>query len=167
MVHRRCYRCVVRWATLVLLTLVACTDLREFRGQWRGGRIGVPDSVLWKGLGSSATLSIQEIDTHHLRAQLAVEELLPETTITSLPGAEADVLAGITFSGAPLRVYLAFAPVPDGGGEALVVVALYDDHRVEVRLMRGSASLYSVFALTEVGPSTPREGSATGSGAMP
>ena len=164
MVHRRCYRWVVRWATLVLLTLAACSDLREFRGQWRGARIGPDRSALRVGAGSSATLSITQIDTHGLTAQLAVEGLLPETTITSLPGAEADVLAGITFSGAPLRVYLAFVPVPDGGGEALVVVALYDDQRVEVRLMRGTESLYSIFALTEAGPVAPREGG-TGSGA--
>lgn len=166
MVRRRCYRCVVRWATLMLLTLVACNDLREFRGQWRGARIGVQDSVLRKGLGDSATLSITQVDTHGLTARLAVEGLLPATAITSLPGAEADVLAGITFSGAPLRVYLAFVPVPDGGGEALVVVALYDDQRVEVRLLRGSAALYSIFAMTEVGPVTSQEGGA-GSGAAP
>jgi hypothetical protein len=76
---------------------------------------------------------------------------LPETPITSLAGAEADVLAGITFSGAPLRVYLAFAPVPDDAGEALVVVALYDDRRVDVRLLRGgTVPLYGIFAMTEV-----------------
>jgi len=27
---------MVRWATLVLLSLVACSDLREFRGTWSG-----------------------------------------------------------------------------------------------------------------------------------
>jgi hypothetical protein len=145
---------VVRWATLVLLTLVACNDLRAFRGQWRGARIGT-DAPLRVGAGSSATLSITQIDTHGLTARLAVDGLLPETAITSLPGAEADVLAGITFSGAPLRVYLAFVPVPDGGGEALVVVALYDDQRVEVRLLRGSAALYSIFALAQVSGAPP------------
>jgi hypothetical protein len=142
----------VRWATLVLVSLVACNDLREFRGTWCGRRVGeaselklnVPD-------GTEATLSIDRADTHGLTAQLTVDGLLPETTVTSLQGAEADVLAGITFSGAPLRVYLAFAPVPGGGGDALVIVALYDDRRVEVRLLRGgTAPLYGIFALSEV-----------------
>ena len=160
MVHRRCYRWVVRWATLVLLTLVACNDLREFRGQWGGARVVDLNAALQVGPGSSATLWIDRIDTHGLTARLEVVGLLPETTMASLAGAEADVLSGITFSGAPLRVYLAFVPVPDGGGEALVVVALYDDQRVEVRLMRGTASLYSIFALTQAG-------GATGSGASP
>ena len=62
------------------------------------------------------------------------------------------MLAGVTFSGGPLRVYLAFAPVADAAGEALVVVALYDDHRVEVRVLRGGAApLYGIFALKESG----------------
>ena len=153
MVHRRCYRDAVRWATLVLLTLVACNDLREFRGQWRGSRVGDAGSVLRTGPGSAATLSIDHIDGHGLGGRLAVDDLLRETAITSLPGAEADVLSGITFSGAPLRVYLAFVAVPDGGGGALVVIALYDDRRVELRLLRGEpASLYAIFPLAEVPP---------------
>ena len=144
---------MVRWATLVLLTLLACNDLREFRGEWRGARVGsdLDPEVLYHNVPKgSATLSVDSIDGHHLAARLAIEGLLPETPITSLPGAEADVLAGITFGGDPLRVYLAFAAIPDGGGEALVVVALYDDRRIEVRLLRGGASeLYGIFALTE------------------
>ena len=35
----------------------------------------------------------------------------------------------MTFAGAPLRVYLAFVPIPDGGGDALALIALYDDRR--------------------------------------
>jgi len=78
--------------------------------------------------------------------------VLAETPIASIKGAEADVLAGITFSGAPLRVFLAFAPMADGRGDALVIVALYDDHRVEVRLLRGGTpetQRYAIFALRE------------------
>lgn len=143
----------MRWATLVLLTiltLAACNDLREFRGDWRGPRVG-DAAALHVGVGDgSATLSIDRIDGHGLLARLAVEGLLPETPITSLPGAEADALAGITFGGAPLRVYLAFVAMADAGGEALVVVALYDDRRIEVRLLRGGTKpLYGIFALTE------------------
>jgi hypothetical protein len=148
---------VVRWATLVLLTLVGCSDLREFRGAWRGGRVGEAQ-VLRAGMDGvgQATLSIDRIDGHALTARLAIEGLLPEAPISSLPGAEADVLAGITFGGAPLRVYLSFVTVPDGGGEAFVVVALYDDRRIEVRVLRGGpSSLYGIFALTEAPAGPP------------
>jgi hypothetical protein len=149
----------VRWATLVLLTLVsfgsfgtlvACNDLREFRGAWRGPRVG-DAPVLHIGLGDgTAVLSIDRIDGHGLAARLAIDGLLPEAPISSLPGAEADALAGITFGGNPLRVYLAFVAMPDAGGDALVVVALYDDRRIEVRLLRGGTKpLYGIFALTE------------------
>jgi len=150
MVHRRCYVDAVRWATLVLVMLLGCNDLREFRGAWRGPRVG--DALeLRVGVGDGmAALSIDHIDGHGMAARLAIDGLLPETPITSLPGAEADALAGITFGGAPLRVYLAFVTMPDAGGEALVVVALYDDRRIDVRVLRGGATpLYGIFALTE------------------
>jgi hypothetical protein len=142
----------VRWAPLVLLTLVACNDLRDFRGAWAGPRVGEGSALnVNVPQGGTALLAIDRIDAHGLSARLTIDGLLPETPITSLAGAEADVLAGITFSGAPLRVYLAFAPVPDSGGEALVVVALYDDRRVDVRLLRGgTVPLYGIFAMTEV-----------------
>ena len=60
------------------------------------------------------------------------------------------MLSGITFDGSPSRVYLAFVAIPDGGGEALAVIALYDDKRVEVRVLRGGTQpLYAIFALTQ------------------
>jgi hypothetical protein len=153
MVHRRCYVPVVRWATVVLLTLVACSDLRDFRGTWGGPRVG-DASELRLGVSDTAqaTLVIDSVDGNGLAARLAIDGLLPETPITSLAGAEADVLAGLTFTGSPLRVYLAFAELPDTGGMALVIVALYDDRqarRIEVRVLRGGPQpLYGIFALT-------------------
>lgn len=140
----------MRWATLVLLTLLGCSDLREFRGDWRGSSVGVIPELRLNVDNLAARLSIDQIDGHGMTGRFAIDRLLPETPITSLAGAEADVLAGITFGGGPLRVYLAFVAMPDGGGDALVVVALYDDRRVEVRLLRGgTAPLYGIFALTE------------------
>jgi hypothetical protein len=149
----------VRWATPVLLVLVACSDLRDFQGQWAGPRVG-DAQPLHVNVPGSAVLTIDRVDSHGLAARLRVDPLLPETALTSIPGAEADVLSGITFSGAPLRVYLAFVPVPDGGGDALAIVALYDDHRVEVRLLRGgSTPLYGIYTLTaqpaDGAPGTP------------
>jgi hypothetical protein len=136
-------------ATLVLLTLVGCSDLREFRGTWRGPLVGDP-ALMVNPPSGPASLSIEVVDSHQLRARLAIAGLLPETVVTSLPAAEADVLADITFGGSPLRVYLAFTAVPDGGGDALLVIALYDDRRVEVRVLRGGTRpLYGIFALAE------------------
>jgi hypothetical protein len=153
---RRCYVHVVRWATLVLLSLVACSDLREFRGTW-GGRLnenvfvqsGIPDAAT----GTTATLSIDVVNSHELAGRLMVPGLFAEAPIATLPQAEADVLSDITFAGAPLKVYLAFAAAADGGGDALVVVALYDDRRVEVRVLRGEPRpLYGIFSLTGFTP---------------
>jgi hypothetical protein len=102
------------------------------------------------GAGDAANLAIDGIDAHGLAARLTIDNLLPETAFTSLEGAEADVLANLTFSGGPLRVYLGFVEIPDLGGEAMVIVALYDDRRIEVRLLRGGMQpLYAIFALTE------------------
>jgi hypothetical protein len=147
---------MVRWATLVLLSLVACSDLREFRGTW-GGRLnenlvvlaGIPDAAG----AATATLEIDVVNGHELTARLTIPGLFSETPIATMPQAEADVLSDITFAGAPLKVYLAFAPAADGGGDALVVVALYDDRRVEVRVLRGAPRrLYGIFSLTEFTP---------------
>jgi hypothetical protein len=156
-VRRRCYGEVVRWATLVLLVLVACSDLRDFHGQWRGPRVGDAQPIHVNIPDGSARLSIDHIDGHGLAARLAVDGVLPEAVaFASIPGAEADVLSGITFSGAPLRVFLAFVTVPDGAGDALVIIALYDDRRVEVRLLRGGpAPLYGIYTLTEAGAVAP------------
>ena len=139
----------MRCATLALVTLLAgCNDLRDFRGTWEGARVG-DAPVLRVGAGERASLTIDDIDAHGLAGQLAIDGLLPEQAFASLDGAEADALANMTFSGAPLRVYLAFVPVPDGGGDALALIALYDDRRVEVRVLRGgSLPLYAIFALT-------------------
>ena len=140
----------MRWATLVLLTcLWACNDLRDFRGSWAGGRVG-DAPALRVGAGDSCTLAIDGIDAHGLSARIAIENLLPETPLQSIEGAEADVLAAMTFAGSPLRVYLAFVDVPDLGGEAFVVIALYDDHRIQVRVLRGGVQpIYAIYALGE------------------
>ena len=143
----------MRWATLAvtIVALGACNDLRDFRGTWKGPRVGDAAEVK-VGVGASAvaTLTIDTLDTHGLHGELSIPGVLASAPVDSLPGAEADALAGMSFTGSPLRVYLAFVPVTDGGGEALVLVALFDDHRIEARILRGgTVPLYAIFALSE------------------
>jgi len=137
----------VRWATLALFLLVACNDIRDWGGRWQGKRVG-DAPALRVGPGSAATLDIDAIDSHGIRARLAIDGFFETMPIVSLPGAEADALATMTFSGSPLRVFLCFAAVDDGNGDALVVIALYDDDRVEVRMLRGGLlPVYEIFTL--------------------
>ena len=140
----------MRYATLLVM-IAACSDLRDFRGTWTGHRVG-DAPVLRVGVSAtaSATLAVDEVDAHGLRAHLAIDGILAPTEISSLAGAEADALAGITFAGSPLRVYLAFVTMTDGGGDALVVVALFDDRRIDLRIVRqGSAPMYAIFSFAE------------------
>ena len=128
--------------------LGACNDLRDFRATWQGPRVG-DAPVLRVGAGDEATLLVDDIDAHGIHGKLTVAGLLPETEVLSIPGTEADALATMTFAGSPLRVYLAFVAVPDGGGDAMLMLALFDDSRIEARLLRGGTKpLYAIFALT-------------------
>jgi hypothetical protein len=140
---------MVRWATLVLLLLLGCTDLREFRGTWDGHRVGDAPALHTGISGTTSQLIIDHIDGHSFAARLAVDGLFPATPISSIPGAEADVLSDITFTGDPLKVYLSFVPVPDAHGDGLLVIALFDDRRIEVRLIRGGGfPLYGIWSMT-------------------
>ena len=133
------------------MVLAACNDLREFRGSWQGSRVG-DAPVVRVGDGDAATLSIDSIDAHGLAGRLVIDGLVAETSIVSVEGAEADALAGMTFAGGPLRVYLAFVPVADGGGDAFAVIALFDDRRIEIRILRsGTRPLYGIYVLSDAG----------------
>jgi hypothetical protein len=138
-------------SALLLLALAACNDLRDFRGDWHGPRVG-DAAVLHVGVAMQATasLTVDAVDAHGLRGRLSIDGLIDDAQFASLDGAEADVLSGMSFGGSPLRVYLAFVAVPDAKGDALALFALYDDHRIEVRVLRGGGTpVYAIFSLTE------------------
>ncbi len=138
-------------ATLLVFAMIACNDVRAYEGTWTGPRVGDAAPLrVGVDVTATATLAIDTIDTHGLHGKLTIAGLVADADIASVEGAEADVLSGITWSGAPTRVYLAFVAIPDGGGEALAVIALYDARRIEVRVLRGgSRPLYGIFALAE------------------
>jgi hypothetical protein len=139
----------VRYLTALLVLCAACTDVRDATGPWQGVRVG-DDPSLRVGVAAdaTATLDVTEIDKHGLAGTLTIAGVCDHAAVRSIEGAEADVLAGITFAGSPLRVYLAFAPTTDGGGDALAVIALYEGNRLEIRVLRGGTTpIYGVFAL--------------------
>jgi hypothetical protein len=151
----------VRTAAAVILVglagLAGCNDVRDFAGTWTGHRVqGLPSPPIGAGT-DDARLTIDSIDTHGLRGSLRVTAetsggpTLVDSTFSSLEPAEADVLASMTFSGDPLRVYLAFVPTAIGaGGDALAVISLYDSRRVELRLIKGAPDpAYAIFALEQ------------------
>jgi hypothetical protein len=106
--------------------------------------------VLTVGPGTDATLAIDHVDRHGLAGELTIAGLVDHAAFQSVPGADADALDDMTFSGSPLHVYLGFVAIPDGGGQAFAFVALYDDRRVEVRVLRGGTQpLYGIYALAE------------------
>jgi hypothetical protein len=134
---------------VALVAVAACTDVRDFRGAWSGPRVGeLPLLDIGVAPTATATLEITSIDTTGLAGLLTVPGIASAAPIQSSPSAEADALATLTFSGSPLRVFLAFVPTVDGNGDAVAVIALYTPARVEVRLMRGGgAPLYAIFSL--------------------
>ena len=135
---------------IVGATLIGCVDVRDFEGTWTGTRVGDAEP-LRIGFADEvgAVLIIEDADMRSLRAQLTLgNDLISGATIQQIPGTQADVLSEITFAGAPSQVYMAFAATTDSGGDAMVMVALYNDSRVEVRVLRGGARpLYGIFLL--------------------
>ena len=149
----------MRGATLLLVLLAGllagCNDLRDFAGSWSGERIG-SSAATKVGVAddASATMVIEDIDTHGLRGQLEIANgpgtLISNAPLVSLPGAEADALATMSFAGSPMRVYMAFVPIDDGIGDAMAMIGLYDSRRIDLRILRGgTAPIYAIFALSE------------------
>jgi hypothetical protein len=138
-----------------LVLVAGCNDLRDFAGEWRGNRIGT-SAATKVGIAddASAALVIDDVDTHGLHGQLQISgsggAQISNAPLVSLPGAEADALATMTFAGSPMRVYVAFVPIDDGVGDALAMVGLYDARRIDLRVLRGgSAPIYAIFALSQ------------------
>ena len=140
------------WAVALFAGTVACTDLRDFRGAWTGALVSESDGpeVIRAGFapGAIASLEIERSDAGGFAGRLSVAGLVANAPLSSLPGADADALAGITFSGDPLRVYLSFASSQDNAGDSLIVISYHDEDRVELRVARaGGAPRYGLFPL--------------------
>lgn len=140
---------LVALVALVALT-TACVDVRDFAGDWSGD-VAAVKAPLRVGFaeGVSLDLEVERADLVDLKAVLSTSDgRFDRAEVAPIPGTQADVTAEITFGGSPTRVYLAFATPTDGAGDALVLVALFPDDRVTVRVARqGGQPLYGIFTL--------------------
>ncbi len=137
---------------LCALFVTGCLDVREFEGTWTGDRVG-DSPELRRGFAEDARaeLVVRDVDLRSLDATLTIDGVFDNATVAPIPGAEADVLASMTFDSAPSRIYLSFVQSSDGNGDAMVMVAFYDDPRIDVRVLRGNGNaggeLYGIFTL--------------------
>jgi hypothetical protein len=137
-----------------LLTLLyatgGCVDVRNFEGSWEG-KI-VPEPAVRQGFTESTTveaLELSNVDLERLTASLTTSDgKFKNTPLTRMTKFSNDTLASLTFDGDPLRTYLLFAPLTSEseGSPALMVISLFGDDRVEMRILR-SNDLFGVFNL--------------------
>ncbi|MCA9665772.1 MAG: hypothetical protein KC503_09300 [Myxococcales bacterium] len=136
---------------LVLAASVAgCVDVRSFEGEWRGSI--VEDPAVRQGFSPDAEvapLMLAGITLQTLDATLTTNDgKFSATPLTRVSRASSDALGSLTFEGDPLRSYLLFGPVNEAseGGPATMIVSLYGDSHVEMRIFRGS-DIFGVFYL--------------------
>jgi len=131
----------------------ACVDIREYEGRWRGSI--VPESAVRQGFTTDVTvdpLELTNVDLQGLTARLTTsDDKFKAADLTPIKKFSADTLANLDFDGNPLRSYLLFAQLSSepAGCPAQLVVSLFSDDRVELRVIRGN-DLFGVFLLLRV-----------------
>jgi hypothetical protein len=143
------------WPLLVVALLAAgCEDIRRFEADWAGTvsadpahRQGFPENAPMR-------VTIGAVSRRGLEATIV---LPPEAPLPFLPIAHAsdDALGDLRLEGEPLRTFLGFLRPPTGE-PYLVVVSLFSEDRIDVRVIRGPDEAYGVFALYRARPEAPR-----------
>ena len=126
-------------ALLAALAGAGCQDLGGFVGTWEGQVVA--DPLVRAGVAGEApvTLRLDRLDRLGLAGALRLAGR--DSTLRPLPRATSDLLGHLELPDRPLQSYLLVAPLDDG--DALAVVSLYDQPRIDLRLLR-SDTLYAV-----------------------
>lgn len=140
-----------RAALLSIVALTAgCVDVRNFADRWEGPILAEPS--IRQGFAEEtqvAPLVLDNVTLQGLTAELTTSDgRFSQTPLSRITKAAGDALASLSFDGDPLRTYLLFGrPERDAdAGSALVVISLFGDDRVELRVLRDNA-LFGVFDL--------------------
>jgi len=130
--------------------LGGCVDVRNFEGTWSGPIVS--EEAVRQGFGLDATvelLTLTHVDLQAVTATLTLNDgKFKETRLTRVLKFSNDALASLTFDGSPLRSYFLFAPLETdtAGPPAMVVLSLFGDEHIEVRVFRTN-DLFGVFYL--------------------
>jgi hypothetical protein len=136
-------------AALTALAAGGCVDLRDFKGNWSGEIVDEP--AIRAGFEATArveALQLDEVTQPSVTARLTTNDgTFANTALVHVTKSTADALATLTFDGNPLQTYLLFAPLANSAGDdALLVLSLYGDDHLELRVIR-SNDLFGVFYL--------------------
>jgi hypothetical protein len=128
---------------LVALALAGCTDLGGFAGSWHGQPLAPPSVRVGLSADAEVRLELSHVDRTELSGALTVDG--QRAPLRPVRAAQADALGELGLPDSPLRTYLEAATLADG--DALVLVSLYGEDRVDVRLIRAD-TLYAVCRLS-------------------
>jgi len=145
-------RATLLWLVAAGLSLggTGCVDVREYEGEWLGEVASEP--LVRQGFAEGARvepLVLGKVDLEGISATLTTtDDKFKRTPLTRVVKFSNDTLASLTFDGDPLRSYLLFAPLASepAGPPAMMLISLFTDDRVELRILRGN-DLFGVFHL--------------------
>lgn len=136
----------------ILLCALAggCLDVRDFEGSWSGDIIS--EASVRQGFTAAARvdeLELSQVDLNRLSATLTTSDgKFKNSRLTRVIRYTADPMASMSFDSNPVRSYLHFAPLANEtrGCDAMVLISLFGDQHVEMRVIRGN-DLFGVFKL--------------------
>lgn len=137
-------------AAATLTSASACVDVRGFTGSWEGP-VSAEEALL-QGFAPDVSvkpLEVGDITLTEIQATLTTDDgSFSKTRLEPIDRVTGDSLSSITFDGNPLRSYMLFAELAteSSADPAWLVLSLFADDRIEVRVMRRN-NLYGVFQL--------------------
>ena len=143
----------LRLSTALFLCVLAggCLDVRDFEGSWAGEIIS--EASVRQGFVATARvdqLTLSNVDLNRMNATLTTSDgKFSNTRLNRVIRYTADPMASMSFDSDPVRSYLHFAPLSNEtrGCDAMVLISLFGDKHVEMRIIRGN-DLFGVFKLT-------------------
>jgi hypothetical protein len=124
--------------------------VRRFEGQWSGAV--VEEEAVRVGFKEGTTadpLTLSDVYINELQATLSTSDgRFEQSRLVPVTRYSADAFSSLTFDGNPMRTYMLFGALASetSGCQALVLISLFGDDHVELRVIRGN-ELFGLFHL--------------------